>query len=598
VLKSTTSLIIFHLDAKSNLEDESQRLYKKAEVEVKKNVSMIQKKLNQVERDLRNKTRLLMDKKNNTSLRQSQLKSSKGSSEDPLAASKRNNDKLKARVTNLEKSYEMMKTKCKTLEEQLDKERSDRNKYQEDYYKMKSKKTISDKENKDLKDKMIQLELQLGHAANQISILEHNTTRVTKRKDESPDIEDDMMVQDLDDSQEFDTMLNIIPETNMVSQSIQKFRKPAAEKKTPKKHKTIPKPKVSEIQYKVGSTEESNLFIELNCLVMTTMSMTLPIIIESSIGANVNDASFLTETPNKMLDRTLGDSQHILNCSPRNLNDEYSLADITCRDENQTQKPLNFGEVLFPAFNRLTPKLSECLIVSRYVCETNKGIQGLLQLTWNCISFSFDTHVLSKVVERAIQKKIGNSYNDSDVRMFDNSLEESKMTEYKHYSPLELDFTARTTLVKKKLKELHSKSKAISMMSRVKNDTLQLPIYTLFKDAQVNELLVDTILSIISPSKPKDDDKENTNMTNHQDPESSQKLRNSSKLRRSQNRASVKEDSKPVIHRDDKISIQMKLLGCSMINTLSLNTKNISKVLSIIEDLISVNHSEDETEQA
>ena len=81
------------------------------------------------------------------------LKSSKNS-EDPLTISKKNNEKLKARVANLEKSYEIMKTKCKAAEEQLEKERNDRNKYQEDYYKVKSSKEIVVKENKDLNEKV------------------------------------------------------------------------------------------------------------------------------------------------------------------------------------------------------------------------------------------------------------------------------------------------------------------------------------------------------------------------------------------------------------------------------------------------------------
>lgn len=110
-------------DAKSTLEDEAIKLTKQAEANFKKELSAQQKKLSTIERDYQNKVKIITSKlRNNTnnlngmnaSMRSANmstmLKSSKGA-EDPLAASKKSNDKLKARVLNLEKSYEIMKTK-------------------------------------------------------------------------------------------------------------------------------------------------------------------------------------------------------------------------------------------------------------------------------------------------------------------------------------------------------------------------------------------------------------------------------------------------------------------------------------------------------
>lgn len=246
-----------------------------------------------------------MEKKNTLD---TTLKTSKGVSDDPLAESKRNNNKLKARVANLEKSYDIMKAKCKTFEEQLEKERNDRNKYQEDFYKMKSKKTILEKENKDLKDRLTQLELQLGHAANQISILENTASKnFIRHQEESP--EKDLQVQDLEDSVDFDPMINIIPNQNKITQSIQEYKKQTKEKKSPKKQK-ISKNKTIEIVYPKGTTEETRLFMELNSLLVSTMKMTLPIIMES--WGNDNEMSFITATPHRALDQSLNDTDNMI----------------------------------------------------------------------------------------------------------------------------------------------------------------------------------------------------------------------------------------------------------------------------------------------
>lgn len=174
---------------------------------------------------------------------------------------------------------------------------------------MKSKKVIIEKENKDLREKMIHLELQLGHAANQISILENNTTRANiQRKDHSPDPE--FEINDLDDSQDFDSILNIVPEQkDTIANSIQKLRQATPTRKTPKKSKGIPKSKPGvEYVFPKQCTEETNLFIDLNSILVSTMNMTLPIILES-VGnpEGVNEASFISYTPDKALDHSMGD---------------------------------------------------------------------------------------------------------------------------------------------------------------------------------------------------------------------------------------------------------------------------------------------------
>jgi hypothetical protein len=534
------------IEAKNRLEDESLKLAKTYEGEIKKIAGTIQKRLNKVERDLRNKVKLVMDKKNNT-LKQSQmnttLKTSNGISDDPLAASKRNNDKLKARVANLEKSYEMMKTKWKTFEDQLEKERTDRNKYQEEFYKMKSKKTILEKENKDLKDRLTQLEFQLGHAANQISILENTASKkLVRHREESP--ERDLQVQDLEESVDFEPMINIIPNTNKITQSIQQYKKSTQEKKTPKKQKVV-KNKTVEIVYSKGSTEETRLFVELNSLLFATMKMTLPVIMES--WGNDNEMSFITATPYRAMDQSLNDTDNLIQWSPRNLEKEYSIADF---DENEkVAKELNFGEILYPAFNRLAPLLIESLIISRYICDSHKTIGNLLSLTWNTISFPFITKILPNLTASTLERPL-------------TSLEKSKS-----YSPQQLPFNCFTSTLKKRLKEDHQGN----------NTSRHPPLYSLFKDQSVSEVIASSLIDTFFSNKESSKEKENV----------SSNLGSKNTLRESSRGRSVgKNIQEEGVKRKDRVTDEVKVVAAAVVNWLSADVKKIVKWLHEVEKIV------------
>lgn len=263
-------------------------------------------------------------------------------------------------------------------------------------------------------------------------------------------------------------------------------------------------------------------------------------------------------------------------------------------------KGLNFGEVLYPAFNKLIPKLVEGLFVSRFIADTHKNIQCLMSLTWNCLSFAFNSQILQKVVSKAI-KDTTERGGLKDVQMFDNrfnrfvededcikrqphNMDDSKLTEYKRYSPLELEFSnPKTTLFKRKLKELHSKVKVKGIIERAKGDRIQLPVYNLFKDSAVHEALIESIMDIIIPKPVPTDDKENDQKAEN---ENTQKLRSSSKLKRSQLKNSQKDDLKQALERTDKVTLRMKMLGFCLINSLGTTTSSIHKVLYIIHTLI------------
>ena len=210
----------------------------------------------------------------------SSLKSSKGS-EDPLAASKRTNDHLKARIANLEKTYEVTKSKLEISDQTLEKEKAERNKYQEDYYRIKSKKSIIEKENKDLKDKVTELQNLLSQAQLQINSIEKESARnLSKQFQRSPDQE--LKVHDLDDSNEYDSGVDEIPERNTVVQIAKSIKESQPKKKTPKKLKSFSKASVeTDLKVVKVSKDETNLFIDINSLLLSTLNLTLPIMFET-----------------------------------------------------------------------------------------------------------------------------------------------------------------------------------------------------------------------------------------------------------------------------------------------------------------------------
>ncbi len=321
-------IISLYQDAKTNLENESQRLYKQAENEFKKSINNLNKKITTVERDMRNKTRLVIANKQNLSMSTKQnnmntsLKSSKGS-EDPLAASKRTNDHLKARVANLEKTYEIARSKLEVSEQSLEKERAERNKYQEDYYKIKSKKTIMEKENKDLKDKLTELQNLLSQAQIQINTIEKESTRNwSKQLQRSPDQE--LKVHDLDDSNDYDSGIDEIPERSTIQQNMKPIKEFIPKKKTPKKLKSFSKATV-DLDFKVAksSKEETNVFIDINSLMISTLNLTLPILLETDWNEYEDaNSSFASLQSKGLLDQSASKIMDLYNWSPKNLKDQ------------------------------------------------------------------------------------------------------------------------------------------------------------------------------------------------------------------------------------------------------------------------------------
>lgn len=360
-------IVIMYQDSKTTLQDDADRMTQEAEMRFKKLLKEQSKKLQTLERDYQNKVRVINSKlrtlnnaPSNMSMRSANmstvLKSSKNS-EDPLATSKKNNEKLKARISNLEKSYEVMKTKCQTYEEQLEKERNERNKYQEDYYKIKSKKEIMSKENKDLITKVEELQAQLKLAQEQVHTFENESSKnyINIKHKESP--KSAMKTQDLDDSEELDDILDLVPQNQNVEELNRKLKESAGSKKSPKKSKSSSKQKVqTEVVFAKGSTEEANLFLSFNNLILETIEISLPSLLCTNLKPEYGeDDTLISIQPNLDTDVDL---------IPKNLANDYSV-DLTkiLHSKSKNQISLHIGQLLYPNYSQISCKLTESIII-------------------------------------------------------------------------------------------------------------------------------------------------------------------------------------------------------------------------------------------
>ena len=296
-----------------------------------KKINDLNNKLKTVEKEMRNKTKILMANKQSLSMSIKQnnintsLKSSKGS-DDPLAASKRTNDHLKARISNLEKAYEIAKSKLEIAEQTLEKERIDRNKYQENYFNVKSKKTILENENKDMKDKIVELQSQLSQVQQQIKSFEKENTRNTsKQLQRSPDQE--LKVHDLDDSSENEFWNDDTQDKNN-QHTLKSSKENTTKKKTPKKLKSFSKAtNDSDLKVVKVSKEETNLFIDINSILLSTLNMTLPILMEHNEEFDEINSSFVSLQSKGILDQSSSKFIDSFNWSPKKVRPQNIIDD-------------------------------------------------------------------------------------------------------------------------------------------------------------------------------------------------------------------------------------------------------------------------------
>lgn len=187
--------------------------------------------------------------------------------------------------------------------------------------------------------------------------------------------------------------------------------------------------------------------------------------------------------------------------------------------KENSQKELNFGEILYPCFNKLAPLLVESLLISKYISTNHKTISNLLSLTWSTISFPFTTKILP-------------------------SLTSSSPSPQSTHSPHLLSFHPLTSTVKKLLKEI-----SLPACSS------QLPLYKLFKDQSVSEVLAASLLEVFfSDAKDKENVSGNVSSKNT--------LRDSSMGRRSK----VGEKKEEEIKRKDVVTDEMKVIAAAMVN--------------------------------
>ncbi|CAI2369423.1 unnamed protein product [Moneuplotes crassus] len=562
-------------EGKNLLEDQAIRCQKEIEQKFKKQLKALEKKLESAQRDLRNKTQLIkQQKKLDTSVRygglNTSLRSSKGTNgDDPLAAAKKTIDKLKARISNLEKSYEVKKSKADTLEEQLEKEKKERNKFQENYYKIKTKKDSLEKDQKSYKERIAELEAKLNQANNKIAVLESHSMKPTNIQIPPSTLSKELELQDLKSGDDLDSFLSDTPMKGSPKEESRKLQSSKDQKSTPKKKaplKASVKAKLSEPSQLRSVPEESNLFIEINTILLATLEMTLPLMISTpqTEKNTLEDTSMLSLTSNRKL--------------------EYSMYDEN--EPNEEKKTIKFGEMLFPAFNNLAPKLIEAIYVSKQVSESNRGIQGLADVTWSCLSFSFHSYVFPNLVKEVIDSQKYGKLAPNDLTMFNKAFEKGSSYEAKKFMPIRLDFKAKTSIFKRKVKAISSNVRYSDHVKHSRAEGISFPIYEVFNDIAVSDAVVVELLDLIQVKKTPSDNQEN--MINTATENSHSRLK-SSKLKKSLQKPSGKEeaDQHPVIKRKDKITPKMKVIACCLINILSSSPAPISKSLAILDNFYS-----------
>ena len=181
--------------------------------------------------------------------------------------------------------------------------------------------------------------------------------------------------------------------------------------------------------------------------------------------------------------------------------------------------------------------------------------------------------------------KYGN-FMENDVNMFDKSFDSLCKEGQRKFIPIELDFKAKTSLFRKKLKEVRKHPSVSNQLRKGKYDGFHFPVYSIFKDYSVNEVIVDSLIDLIFPKSITMDNKENSHVAVNDN--SNSKLKSSSKLKKSIQKPVVKEEEpKLTVERKDKISLRLKILSALMINLLSTSGKPIIKALNLIEDQLS-----------
>ena len=147
------------LEAAHDLEAMYIKKVQETEKRFTKETQAFQKKLNQVERNMINKVKLVTSNaKVHQQSQQQSLQASSALKQSALTPADQTKQ-LKARVQNLEKSYEVLKNKHKESEEQKVKLTEDNAKLSEELVKVKNAKNRLTKEDNDLKSTSTSLEL-------------------------------------------------------------------------------------------------------------------------------------------------------------------------------------------------------------------------------------------------------------------------------------------------------------------------------------------------------------------------------------------------------------------------------------------------------
>ena len=126
------------------------------------------------------------------------------------------------------------------------------------------------------------------------------------------------------------------------------------------------------------------------------------------------------------------------------------------------------------------------------------------------------------------------------------------------------------------------------MIEKFNKDSISFPIYCLFRDKNVHDIIVDALMNIIYP-KQIIDEKESVSKNEHEEIE---RLRNHSKVKKSVNKPQLKDETKQInFERNDAVTLTMKILAFWMVNSLSTSHNHILKMLSELHDIIDNNDS-------
>ncbi|CDW72779.1 UNKNOWN [Stylonychia lemnae] len=421
---------------------------KESENKINRAYNEIQKKFSQAERNVQNKIKLFQKEKTTdlkqSSLKQSQAKQSQGQNSEKL---------LKARIQNLEKSYEQIKLKCSIIEEEKLKLEENNKKLSENLERHKIQRKIEKEQYESL----------------QSSIKEQKMSRV-EVIEQSPQL---IQVQSSKNSSVTNTVLSKQSKNNVVDTDDigeDKINNRGEQKQNQQKQVII-------------IDDYSKHMMQILAQTFKTLKITIPFMIQN-----------LKDQDDYMGDE---DEEEYDSRSMKSPN-QQSKSVIKLMRDNEPQ--VQIGELLFPSFNIIVPQFTECLVPHLNLLS---GFDAsiLIGTLFNILQFAFKTQIYQKRLPTILKndKMLLNKditsilHNQSQSKSIEDNLSKLFKDDSNKHEPCQLDFQPQTKSMQKRIKEIQKQ------LSSLKESFVSgpLPLYQLFKDQTVHKLLSDDLLNLV-----------------------------------------------------------------------------------------------------